>query len=180
MRLRGLTGVSTVAVFLMLGATIVAGGPAHASTAITCFGSVGCAGQGAATCTSDAQLIEDRQVPGLGDIDLYESNICDTAWATLVVVNYDTGNQVSQLAEIFYEPPQGGPEQFSTASWSVNSTSSMVTTTMVPLDGSVKACGGNPTGTADPFDEDPQGINGLFVNPGTGNEGMTGSCTLWH
>jgi hypothetical protein len=181
MRLRKLTCTAVSAV-LAIGLTLVAGAPAQASSSITCFGSVACGGSSADSCIASEQLIQDQQVPGLGEIDLYESSECGTAWATLSISgDYQLNGVTPELAEIFYEPPQGGPEQFETALWDLN-TAHTTTTTMVPLDGaSVKACGGDPLVSTDPFDEDPQGASGLAQDPNNpDNNQTTGACTLWH
>jgi len=111
------------------------------------------------------ELIQDQVVPDLGDIDLWESGVCDTAWATLTIdtttYNEPGGGPLPELAEFFYEPAQGGPEQFHTAAWSLQTNQSTITG-MVPYStGSIKACGGDPTYSADPFDVDPQGANGI-------------------
>jgi len=180
---------------LAIGITFAGGVPAQAGSSITCSGSVACAGgsPSAEGCTADAVLIQDQSVPeettsdgttNFGDIDLYESDLCGTAWATLTISSGASfnANTWPELAEIFYEPPEGGPEQFEVAVWG-GSVGVDTTTTMVPFSGSVKACGGDPQGTADPFDEDPQGANFLSQNPSQeplSGYLSSGACTLWH
>jgi hypothetical protein len=154
-----------------------------ASTQGVCYGSVACAGQDPATagCTGSEQLIQDQQVPDLGDIDLYHSSACGTYWATLFITSSyqqpPTGPW-PELAEIFYVPALGGPEQFATTGWDLT-IGHTTTTVMVPDSGSVKACGGDPDDNADAFDVDPQGGNGLSVTNNFTYYG-TGACTLWH
>lgn len=166
---------------------------AQASSSPTCFGSVGCSGQSPIStgCDNSSILVQDQSVPGLGDIDLYVSAGCGTAYAVLanlsnanVLTQNPTGNPliVLYLAEIFYVPVQGGPEQFNTIAWDGNGNDD-ATTTMVPLNGSVKACAGDPDGSGDPFDEDPQGNNGTVQQPtdSIGQDPLTaGACTSWH
>jgi hypothetical protein len=159
---------------------------AHAVTAGSCWGPVACAGfpPTADDCLSSGYLVQDQKVPRLGDIDLFESGLCGIAWARLSIATYP-GPGVwtpGQLAEIFYVPPQGGPEQFATAQWDL-SASDYTYTTSVPEDGSVRACAGNPAGnTADyPFDEDPlaQGVLQDSTNTPSTFYG-DGACTMWH
>jgi len=176
---------------LAIGITFAGGVPAQAGSSITCAGSVACAGgsPSAEGCTADAVLIQDEGIPGdgtdnFGDIDLYESDLCGTAWATMRISSDASVNPNTwpELAEIFYEPPEGGPEQFAVAVWD-GQQPDLTTTTMVPFSGSVKACGGDPQGSADPFDEDPQGANFLSQDPTQFPETSylsTGACTLWH
>lgn len=183
MRLQMLTG-AVASTVLTLGIMLGPSAAANAATSVTCFGSVACAGGSAADCATDAVLIQDQQIPNLGDIDLYESDLCGTAWAVLTIsgeVEINPGIW-PELAEIFYEPPQGGPEQFNVTVWDGNPVDA-TTTRMVPVSGSVKACGGDPQGTTDPFDEDPQGTNGLYQDPSLDPEISylsSGACTLWH
>src|ERR1700738_4076022 len=119
---RLLVAVCTIA--LAAAVPLFADAPAHAGgSQVACYGSVGCAGQSPVTsgCTASQRLIEDRAVPGVGDIDLYESSVCGTAWAVLnpttQYISPGNGTTWSQLAEIFYEPPLGGPEQFEASAW---------------------------------------------------------------
>jgi hypothetical protein len=177
---------AAVPAMLAIGIILAGGIPAHAGGSITCSGSVACAGgsPSAEGCTADAVLIQDEQVPGLGEIDLYESDLCGTAWATLSISTDASVNSTTwpELAEIFYEPPEGGAEQFEVAVWG-GDVQADTTTTMVPINGSVKACGGDPQGSADPFDEDPQGANFLSQNPSQeplSGYLSSGACTLWH
>lgn len=170
------------------------------SSSITCFGSVTCAGQDPAStgCDQDQTLLQDQQIPGappgygvntFGDIDLYESESCSTAWAVLhvspnayILTSSSDPTSWPYLAEIFYESPLGGAEQFNTARWDGKS-GDVATTTMVPLSGSVKACGGDPNGSGDPFDEDPQAIHTVIQDPvdnGTYYPLTAGACTFWH
>jgi len=181
---RLLAAVCTLA--LAAAVPLLAGGPAHAGgSQVACHGSVGCAGQSPVTsgCTGSQALVEDRAVPGVGDIDLYESSVCGTAWAVLNPTSYSppgNGSSWAQLAEIFYEPPQGGPEQFEASAWDKVANSNVLTL-MVPISGSVKACGGSPDGSNDPFDEDPQGNSGVAQPVPSGPDYWgTGACTLWH
>jgi hypothetical protein len=98
------------------------------------------------------------------------------------IFNAPNGTNWPYLAEIFYEPPEGGYEQFSTAEWG-GGYNDPTTTTMVPDDGSVKACGGDPGGSTDPFDEDPQGTQNVEQDPDADGEPYpytAGACTLWH
>ena len=178
-------------------------GTALAATPPSCWGSVACAGQTVtSTATSNSTcgsasgsiLIEDAQVNGLGDIYLCENTSSNTAWAVLVpsttpdCAGNDTCNVVPNLAEIFYEPPEGGPEQYSVKAWD-GEAGDIATTVMVPDGGSVKACGGDPSGTGDPFDEDPQGQGGEAQDPEPSPSptdfnyiypDSVGACTLWH
>lgn len=174
---------AAVPALLVIGITLVGGVPAHADS-ITCSGSVACAGgnPNAEGCTTDADLIQDQSVPGLGEIDLYESDRCGTAWATLTISgDAATNSDWPELAEIFYEAPEGGAEQFEVTVWDDNPADE-TTTTMVPFSGSVKACGGDPQATTDPFDEDPQGANFLSQNAAQQPVAYlsSGACTLWH
>src|SRR5579884_191310 len=166
MKLRSLIRVSLTAALVLAAGSLAGPVPADASTQGVCYGAVGCAGQ-------------DPAVPQLGDIDLYHSSVCGTFWATLFITgNYNepaTGPW-PELAEIFYVPPLGGPEQFDTAQWDLT-IGHTTTTLMVPDSGSIKACGGDPGDNTHAFDVDPQGGNGLAV----GNEFSyygTGACTL--
>jgi Protein of unknown function (DUF2690) len=171
---------------LIFGATLAGNAsPAAATTQGACYGTIACAGQdpAASGCTGSQQLVQDVPVPDLGDIQLFHSGVCATSWATLVISRayiQPGSGPWPELAEIFYEPPQGGPEQFETAQWNLQ-TNSTTTTLMVPDSGSVKACGGDPNDSTDPFDEDPQGANGLTQDQ-TQNPTFytTGACTLWH
>lgn len=186
--------------FLLVAMMAAIPAKAHASPSITCFGSVACAGGNPVTagCTGDEVLVQDQQVPGLGDIDLYESGTCDSAWAVLhvsssaLITNQSNFLYWPYLAEIFYEPPAGGSEQFNTVQWDGNLVDN-ATSAMVPLSGSVKACGGDPGDSTDPFDEDPQAIDGVTQDPtpnpndpsapssgGGDNEYTAGACTIWH
>jgi len=179
-------------------------GTAMAATSPTCWGSVACAGQpvtsvdtGNSVCgtATGSILVEDAQVNGLGDIYLCENTSSNTAWAVLIPSgNADCENNGTcgatwpDLAEIFYEPPEGGPEQYSVVDWDGNP-GDIATTVMVPDGGSVKACGGDPSGSGNPFDEDPQGQGGEAQDPmpsssPTDNNYIypdsVGACTLWH
>ncbi len=183
MKLRSLIRVSLTAALVLAAGSLAGPVPADASTQGVCYGAVGCAGQdpAASGCTGSEQLVQDQAVPQLGDIDLYHSSVCGTFWATLFITgNYNepaTGPW-PELAEIFYVPPLGGPEQFDTAQWDLT-IGHTTTTLMVPDSGSIKACGGDPGDNTHAFDVDPQGGNGLAV----GNEFSyygTGACTLWH
>ena len=182
MRLRRLGAALCVVLASTVGAVIQAA-PSHAAS-ITCFGSSGCNGASpGSSCTDDESLVESLAVPQLGTLDLYQSASCQTAWAVLAV-NPDTqiedsSNPYQYIAEIFYEPPQGGPEQFNTtAPWGGTGASNILTTTMVPNGASFKACAGSPNGSADPFDEDPQGLGGVTEPPSSYYD--VGACTLWH
>lgn len=174
-----------------------------AATAPSCWGSVACAGTtvtstetSTSTCgaASGSILVEDAQVNGLGDIYLCENTSSNTAWAVLIpsgsadCVGNGTCPSWPNLAEIFYEPPEGGPEQYSVVAWD-GEPGDIATTVMVPDNGSVKACGGDPSGSGDPFDEDPQGQGGEAQDPApsaspTDNNYVypdsVGACTLWH
>lgn len=154
---------------------------AHALTSVGCYG-VACNGQDPSTtnCLASGVLIQDQTVADVGDIYLYESPNCATAWAqlnvsptSLAVVHGDLG----QLAEIFYEPANGGVESFQATLWG-GDTTKVTYSLMVPLTGSVKACGGDMGNNG--FDEDPQGTRDL-EQPGTANDAfLYGACTLWH
>jgi Protein of unknown function (DUF2690) len=188
-----------IAAAALLGAAALVFSPAAAAPAqanspvVGCAGAVACAGQDpvASSCANDKVLIEDQQVPYVGDIDLYESPSCGTAWASLSGGSCNSqetcGN--AQAAEIFYIPPQGGTEQYQAVSWDGNPSTDALSL-MVPDTGSVKACGGNPEGgdgmIATAFDLNPQGqqnpegnrITAITAqNPG---EYPSGACTLWH
>ena len=150
--------LSAVLAALPLGAA-----PAQAaSTELSCLGPVGCTGQDpvAAGCTSSEVDEEDQQVPFVGEIYLWESPACGTAWAELTTTSCSSSTTCSngQAAEIFYIDPQGGSEQYYAVSWD-NDVGDAATTPMVPLTGSIKACGGNPQGgvgtPASAFDLNP-------------------------
>lgn len=171
--------------------------PAAAGTAPDCYGSVACAGQNPGTAGCTGTELESLLVTGLGHLQLFESGVCDSAWATLTLDQVGTPDYADQaffdnytiIAEILYEPPQGGVEQYSTVPWS--STESppttapfeVLTTPMVPMSGSFKACAGSPDGSGDPFDMDPQGSTEFVQNPSASTAEGTfslGGCTLWH
>jgi hypothetical protein len=179
-------------------------GTAMAATSPSCWRSVACAGQpvtstetATSTCgtASGSILVEDAQVNGLGNIYLCENTSSNTAWAVLIpspsadCVSNDTCTTWPDLAEIFYGPPEGGPEQYSVVDWDGLS-SDIATTVMVPDSGSVKACGGDPSGSGNPFDEDPQGQGGEAQDPIPDSTpppdnnyiypDSVGACTLWH
>jgi hypothetical protein len=168
---------------LTIASTAIAG-PATASTQVGCYGTVACTGQSPITsgCSQSGDLIEDKQVANLGDVDFYESPICGTAWATLTVTNIyvqPPSGPWPELAEIFFVPPQGGPEQFQAVEWTGN-TADVATTLMVPDSGSAKACAGDPADTTHPFDEDPLS-NGVTQDQNQNPTFYTtGACTLWH
>jgi hypothetical protein len=181
----------------LLGAALVAfplAAPAHAASAeLSCVGSVACTGQDptASKCVSSEVLVEDQGVDFVGDIDLYESPVCGTAWAILTTSDCSNAKTClnGQAAEIFYVPPQGGPEQYYAVSWD-GQLGDAATTPMVPDSGSVKACGGNPQGSvgmlASAFDLNPQGQQNPKGNRITAITSQSttafpsGACTLWH
>lgn len=183
---------------LLCGATLLAfpltAAPAQAAaTQISCLGPVGCTGQDptASGCANDKVLVEDQAVPFTGDIDLYESPSCHTAWATLggSTCSAETTCLNQQAAEIFYIPAGGGSEQFQAVGWEGTSEDA-ASTLMVPDNGSVKACGGNPDGSAGmvaaAFDLNPQGQQNPVGNRATAITSQppgsfpSGACTLWH
>ena len=180
MWLRKMAGTALSAM-LITGLSMSTGGAARAASADSCHGAAGCSGASPSNCQQDAVKVEDRSVPETGDIDLWESPSCGTAWATLSLAGTASPMGLPQLAEIFYESPEGGPEQFSTAAWD-RIDGDIATTTMVPASGSVKACGGNADASqnGDAFDEDPQGIDGLFESPSNYDDNTDAACTLWH
>jgi len=185
--------------------------PAQAATSgPSCFGSVGCAATTLnGNCIADEELVEQLTVGEVGQLYLYESPSCGTAWAQLTVdTSEDDGDYASFgfaygyffAAEIFYEPSTGGVEQFSaSAPWDGTSTNSVLRTSMVPSGASFKACGGAPAtvmGAFAPFDEDPLG-SGVVAEPPIALPSVTstaqvvpvaqarpaynaGACTIWH
>jgi Protein of unknown function (DUF2690) len=192
MSFRKIAAICALCAAMAAGPVVAA--PAHAAaTPIGCKGSVGCAGQDpvASKCVNDKALIEDQQVPFVGDIDLYESPSCGTAWAQLTDTscNMTTTCLNQQAAEIFYIPAQGGVEQYQAVAWDGNANDSAMSL-MVPDTGSVKACGGNPAGIsgvpATAFDLNPQGQQNPQGNRITAitsqsvNGFPSGACTLWH
>ena len=188
--------------------------PASAATAgPNCYGSVGCAGTAVTSaCDADKVKMEQDTVPNLGQLTLYVSPVCGTAWAQLIIdVTAPVGSTsyadhgytegYRYVAEIFYEPPTGGAEQFILSSPWLDGTSpaaSTLITPMLPSNASFKACGGAPSDAANavavPFDEDPQGGGGLAepqLYPGLSStptpapggpptDYNAGACTLWH
>jgi hypothetical protein len=74
------------ALVIALCATPTLATTAQASAPLTCYGSVACAGEAVTTTCMDSEtFVEDQQVPGLDDIDLYDSPTCGMAWTTLNV-----------------------------------------------------------------------------------------------
>jgi hypothetical protein len=202
-----------LAVVSAAGLWFAAPAQAAAVSGPTCYGSVGCAGTMVnSTCTSDEVRVEQMTVGEVGQLVLYESPVCGTAWAQLVVdvsdpseyasTGYEGGIGYYFAAEIFYEPATGGVEQFSASSpWTggVSPAASTLTTPMLPINASFKACGGAPSdamGAFEPFDDDPQGIGEVSepqLFPGAtssttpvpfasaGNPDYNAdACTLWH
>lgn len=168
--------------------------PASAAASPACYGSVACAGQNPTTQGCTGTQLESLFVTGLGTLQLFESSVCDTAWAVMDITqtaypNYP-GEAVSNgtgmlIAEILYEPPEGGVEQYNTVPWDgvEAPADEIVTTDMVPMTGSFKACAGSPNATGDPFDMDPQGSTEFVQNPNAGSTQGSfslGGCTLWH
>jgi hypothetical protein len=173
------------ALLAALGALALVLLPAPASHATACYGTVGCAAGGVtSTCIADESLVEEVDVPQLGTLSLYQSYSCATAWADMAytpntAINSDL-NSYEYVVEIFYEPPQGGTEQFQlTAPWVGGNGDTEVLTPMVPNSASFKACAGSPNGSGDPFDEDPQGL-GRVSEPAYDGWYNTGACTVWH
>ena len=182
-------GCAAVSLLLMTGIMFVSSRAAQAGPVPSCYGSVACGGvaPGPAGCLTGGVLVQDQSVPDLGDIDLFENPLCGsgTGWAVLEnttdAFSYSalSGNAV---AEIFYVPPQGGVEQFSAIAWD-GFRGDNATTTMVPLNGSLKACAGSPDNSGDPFDEDPQAQDGVVQMQQANNtiyDFTTGACTSWH
>jgi hypothetical protein len=175
---------------------VAGGGTAEAAASAACYGLVACAGQSPATDGCTGTQLESLVVTGLGTLQLFESGVCGTAWAVLTFnqtayPNYPSeafNDGYTMIAEILYEPPQGGVEQYSTVPWNPDQNPTLpspevITTTMVPLGGSIKACAGSPDGSGDPFDMDPQGSTEFIQNPsGSTVQGTfsLGGCTLWH
>jgi hypothetical protein len=133
-------------------------------------------------------MVQDQQVPGLGDIYLYESAACGAAWAQLNVsssADAITVNATEQLSEIVYEAPTGGLEQGLSTYWD-GSAADIAYSPMAPIADSIKACGGNANVNSNVFDIDPQGNQGLYFpgvyggNGSSGSEIAFGACTLWH
>jgi hypothetical protein len=158
--------------------------PSQAESEV-CYGTVGCAaGAVTSACTADESLVEEVDVPQLGTLYLYQSASCATAWADLAYApNTAIGSDINgyeYIAEIFYEPPQGGPEQFQiTTPWLGGSSETQFVTSMVPNSASFKACAGSPNGSGDAFDEEPLGLGGVS-EPATDGWYNTGACTVWH
>jgi hypothetical protein len=187
-------------VFLMIatGVSIIAdSGRAEATTSPACYGSVVCNGQDPTTLGCAGTELESLLVTGLGHLQLFESGVCDSAWATLTLDQSGPPGYADEaffdsdtmIAEILYEPPQGGVEQYSTVPWNSNEAPSetspfeVLTTPMVPMSGSFKACAGSPDGSGDPFDMDPQGVQEFVQNPAASTAEATfslGGCTEWH
>lgn len=211
MRLKRITAAGATAVVVAATGLGLASPASAAAGGPNCYGGVGCAGVALNTnCSADEVRIEQVTVPGLGQLVLYKSPVvCNTVWAQLNVdttspfptsysgLGYDQGYKF--VAEIFYEPPTGGPEQFDLSSpWMGPGAGGTVSSPMLPDNASFKACAGAPSdaaGVIAPFDEDPQGIGGLaeqITYPGlsstpTAEPGGTppadysaGACTLWH
>lgn len=193
MKIRRALSATLLCVAAILTLPLTASTAQASATQIACLGPVGCAGQDpyASGCADGAVLIEDQSVPHTGDIDLYESPSCHTAWATLGgSICSAAGTCLNQqAAEIFYIPPQGGSEQYQAVLWEGDPNASSETL-MVPDNGSVKACGGNPAGgvavAAEAFDLNPQGQQNPMGNRATAitsqtkDEFPSGACTLWH
>lgn len=187
MRIRRITA-ALLAAALFCAVGFIASTPAEA-TVPTCFGSVGCGGSApsAGGCAESTEVVEAITVQNLGQLVLYKSSMCPVAWATLTVgTGVDAGTGAAQgwhyIAEIFYEPPNGGPEQFQvTSPWGGTGSTDVLTTNTVPDTGSFKTCAGSPGGSADPFDEDPEGTSGSALTetqlPSYYN---IGACTMWH
>jgi hypothetical protein len=210
MRLRKLITIGATAFLAASAGLCFAPSASAATNGPSCYGSVGCTGSTVSSaCIADEVRVEQLTVPGLGQLVLYKSPVvCNGVWAQLTI---DTGDpyptsrailgyeeQYQFVAEIFYEPPTGGPEQFDiSAPWDGTSSHSVILSPMLPDNASFKACAGAPSdaaGVVAAFDEDPQGIGGIgeqVIYPGLsstptsapGGPATTysaGACTLWH
>lgn len=108
---------------LIATASVIASVPsAQATIGIAGCSGIACNGQDpvSAGCLSGGVEIQDQMVANVGDIYLFESLTCGTAWARLNVSPTSMAlvhGDLRQLAEIFYEPPTGGVEAFEATVW---------------------------------------------------------------